>query len=140
MRRSPDRTGGVCLAACLALAAAILSLGASALASEFAVQSANTNSGVRAARVTLEKSCTPGDATLPADDDRALRSAWLKAALRRLTYREREVIKHRHGLDAPSLTLNETAKVFHVTKERIRQVEAKALRRLYEYWKEEAAA
>ena len=45
--------------------------------------------------------------------------------------REREVLKMRFGLDGGyQLTLEEVGLYFEVTRERIRQIEAKALRRL----------
>lgn len=53
-------------------------------------------------------------------------------ALKSLTYREREVIKMRFGLggDGTSYTLEETGRIFKVTRERIRSIESKALRKL----------
>ena len=51
--------------------------------------------------------------------------------LKTLSYREREIIKLRYGLgDGYSYTLEEVGHIFKVTRERIRQIEAKALRRL----------
>ena len=48
-----------------------------------------------------------------------------------LTYREREVLRLRYGLtDGHTKTLEEVGCVFRVTRERIRQIEAKALRKL----------
>ena len=48
-----------------------------------------------------------------------------------LTEREKQVIVMRYGLDGgQSHTLEEVGEVFHVTRERIRQIEAKALRKL----------
>jgi RNA polymerase primary sigma factor len=48
-----------------------------------------------------------------------------------LTDRERKVLQLRFGLDdGRSRTLEEVGKEFHVTRERIRQIEAKALRKL----------
>lgn len=47
-----------------------------------------------------------------------------------LTYREREIIKLRYGLAGPVLTLNEVGVKFCVTQERVRAIEAKALRKL----------
>jgi DNA-directed RNA polymerase, sigma subunit (sigma70/sigma32) len=48
-----------------------------------------------------------------------------------LPVREQEVLKMRFGLgDGYSLTLEEVGLLFKVTRERIRQIEAKALRRL----------
>lgn len=48
--------------------------------------------------------------------------------LRGLTYRQREIIKLRYGLgDGNPYTLEECGRIFKVTRERIRQLEAKAL-------------
>ena len=55
----------------------------------------------------------------------------IEVVLRSLTYREREIIKLRYGLgDGYSYTLEETGRIFKVTRERIRQIESKALRKL----------
>jgi RNA polymerase primary sigma factor len=55
----------------------------------------------------------------------------MKDALDSLTIREQEVIRLRYGLDdGRSRTLEEVGKEFNVTRERIRQIEAKALRKL----------
>ncbi|MCD7715623.1 MAG: RNA polymerase sigma factor RpoD [Lachnospiraceae bacterium] len=55
----------------------------------------------------------------------------LATALESLTDRERQVIKLRFGLeDGRARTLEEVGKEFNVTRERIRQIEAKALRKL----------
>lgn len=51
--------------------------------------------------------------------------------LKSLTDREREVLTYRFGLkDGYSRTLEEVGKIFNVTRERIRQIEAKALRKM----------
>ena len=51
--------------------------------------------------------------------------------LESLTERERKVLQLRFGLDdGRARTLEEVGKEFHVTRERIRQIEAKALRKL----------
>ncbi len=48
-----------------------------------------------------------------------------------LNYREREVIRLRYGLaDGYTYTLEEVGKIFSVTRERVRQIEAKAVRKL----------
>jgi RNA polymerase primary sigma factor len=48
-----------------------------------------------------------------------------------LNYREREIIRLRYGLaDGYSYTLEEVGKIFSVTRERVRQIEAKAVRKL----------
>jgi RNA polymerase primary sigma factor len=55
----------------------------------------------------------------------------LETVLKTLPPREQEVLKMRFGLeDGYSLTLEEVGLYFNVTRERIRQIEAKALRRL----------
>ncbi len=55
----------------------------------------------------------------------------IDGVLKTLTYREREIIRLRYGLgDGYSYTLEETGRIFKVTRERIRQIEAKALRKL----------
>jgi RNA polymerase primary sigma factor len=55
----------------------------------------------------------------------------IDSVLKTLTYREREIIKLRYGLgDGYSYTLEETGRIFKVTRERIRQIESKALRKL----------
>mgnify|MGYP003375380585 CR=1 FL=1 len=55
----------------------------------------------------------------------------LEVAMASLTERERNVIKLRFGLDdGKTRTLEEVGKEFNVTRERIRQIEAKALRKL----------
>ena len=51
--------------------------------------------------------------------------------LKTLTYREREIIKLRYGLgDGYTYTLEEVGRIFKVTRERVRQVEAKAIRKI----------
>jgi RNA polymerase primary sigma factor len=51
--------------------------------------------------------------------------------LESLTERERKVLRLRFGLDdGRGRTLEEVGKEFNVTRERIRQIEAKALRKL----------
>ncbi len=55
----------------------------------------------------------------------------LESAMDSLTERERKVIRLRFGLDdGKTRTLEEVGKEFDVTRERIRQIEAKALRKL----------
>ena len=52
-------------------------------------------------------------------------------ALQSLSYREREIIRLRYGLsDGYTYTLSEVGKIFSVTRERIRQIESDALRKL----------
>jgi RNA polymerase primary sigma factor len=55
----------------------------------------------------------------------------IQKVLKTLSYREREIIKLRYGLgDGYSYTLEEVGHIFKVTRERIRQIEAKAVRKL----------
>lgn len=74
------------------------------------------------------------DDTTPAPADAAaqrLLSEQLNDVLHTLTPREEEVLKLRFGLkDGRARTLEEVGKEFHITRERIRQIEAKALRKL----------
>ena len=55
----------------------------------------------------------------------------IESLLKTLTYREREIIRLRYGLgDGYSYTLEEVGRIFRVTRERVRQIEAKAVRKL----------
>jgi RNA polymerase primary sigma factor len=55
----------------------------------------------------------------------------IEEVLEGLNYREREILKLRYGLaDGYSYTLEEVGKIFSVTRERVRQIEAKAVRKL----------
>jgi RNA polymerase sigma factor (sigma-70 family) len=65
----------------------------------------------------------------------------IQAVLKTLTYREREILKWRFGLgDGYAYTLAETARVMGVTRERIRQIESKAIRKLQQSDRSEALA
>ena len=72
------------------------------------------------------------DAPAPADAaSNALLKEQLDEVLSTLTERENKVLRLRFGLeDGRSRTLEEVGKEFDVTRERIRQIEAKALRKL----------
>jgi RNA polymerase primary sigma factor len=81
-----------------------------------------------------EKSATP--AQLAA---RALLRDLLKEIMADLTEREQNVLKMRFGLeDGVSHTLEEVGRVSGVTRERIRQIEAKALEKIREHQKAKA--
>ncbi len=74
------------------------------------------------------------DETMPEPVDAAalgLLKEQVQSALSVLTERERQVLEMRFGLrDGKDYTLEEVGKHFKVTRERIRQIEAKALRKL----------
>ena len=74
------------------------------------------------------------DETMPEPVDAAARELLkeqVQNALAVLTERERQVLEMRFGLlDGKDYTLEEVGKYFNVTRERIRQIEAKALRKL----------
>ena len=55
----------------------------------------------------------------------------IEVLLKTLTYREREIVRLRYGLgDGYTYTLEEVGRIFKVTRERVRQIEAKAVRKL----------
>jgi RNA polymerase primary sigma factor len=55
----------------------------------------------------------------------------IEGLLKTLTYREREIIRLRYGLgDGYTYTLEEVGRIFKVTRERVRQIEAKAVHKL----------
>ena len=58
-----------------------------------------------------------------------------------LNYREREILRLRYGLaDGYSYTLEEVGKIFSVTRERVRQIESKAVRKLQQPYRCRALA
>ena len=72
-----------------------------------------------------------GDAAIDKEASHLLLQDAIWAVLHSLSARERQVLELRFGLhDGRSRTLEEVGKVFDVTRERIRQIEAKALRKL----------
>jgi RNA polymerase primary sigma factor len=73
-----------------------------------------------------ESASTPGDIV-----DLLLLRERIQEVLRSLTPREREVIEHRFGLrDGQAKTLDEVARMYNITRERIRQIEARGLLKL----------
>jgi RNA polymerase primary sigma factor len=55
----------------------------------------------------------------------------LDEALAQLSERQRQVISMRYGLDGgPARSLTEVSEAFHITRERVRQIELKTLDRL----------
>ena len=76
----------------------------------------------------IEDDSNPAPADVAAQ---RLLSEQLNEVLHTLTPREEQVLKLRFGLiDGRARTLEEVGKEFHITRERIRQIEAKALRKL----------
>jgi RNA polymerase primary sigma factor len=79
------------------------------------------------------------DKSSPSPEDAVIHSnlrEQIELALDSLTEREAEVLKLRFGLmDGKEHTLEEVGEVFKVTRERIRQIEAKALRKLESFSK-----
>jgi len=89
--------------------------------------------------VSIKRLTTKALLALPAPDGDVSRPAELSElrksvakVLKTLTYREREIIKLRYGLgnDGMTYTPEEVGHIFKVTRERIRQIEAKALRKM----------
>jgi RNA polymerase primary sigma factor len=82
--------------------------------------------------------CSFGEFIEDAASDNPVRSAnngilrqKIEGLLKTLTYREREIIRLRYGLgDGYTYTLEEVGRIFKVTRERVRQIEAKAVRKL----------
>jgi RNA polymerase primary sigma factor len=63
--------------------------------------------------------------------DQSLLRSRIEEVLQGLNWREREIIKLRYGLgDGHAYTLDEVGKIFAVTRERIRQIESRAMRKL----------
>ena len=76
----------------------------------------------------IEDNDTPSPSAL---SEATMLSDKLNEVLATLTPRENEVIRRRYGLDdGKPKTLEEVGREFNVTRERIRQIEAKALRKL----------
>ena len=60
-------------------------------------------------------------------------------AMETLNYREREILRLRYGLaDGYTYTLEEVGKIFQVTRERVRQIESKAVRKLQQPYRAKA--
>ena len=77
--------------------------------------------------VADENAEAPGKAA-----DRAMVAQQINLALKSLTPREEKVIRLRGGLDdGRPRTLEEVGRDFGVTRERVRQIEAKAIRKLH---------
>lgn len=82
--------------------------------------------------------CNFGEFLEDSSSDSPLRSAnngilrqKIDVLLKTLTFREREIIRLRYGLgDGYTYTLEEVGRIFKVTRERVRQIEAKAVKKL----------
>ena len=65
----------------------------------------------------------------------------IEEAMEALNYREREILKLRYGLaDGYSYTLEEVGRIFSVTRERVRQIESKAVRKLQQPYRARSLA
>ena len=73
-----------------------------------------------------DRAMTPGETV-----EATMRKEQLLEVLNTLTPREEKVLRLRYGIDDGKIrSLEEVGKEFNVTRERIRQIEAKALRKL----------
>ena len=90
---------------------------------------------------SLEKPCGDGDsvtgdfiASEYISPTRAMENTDLKAltsnALSMLTQREERILRQRFGINCPGSTLEEIGRIYGVTRERVRQIEAKALKKI----------
>jgi RNA polymerase primary sigma factor len=65
------------------------------------------------------------------DTNQQALKARIDEAMQTLSYREREILRLRYGLaDGYAYTLEEVGRIFSVTRERVRQIESKAVRKL----------
>ena len=82
-------------------------------------------------RVPESKEPSPLDAAAKKESEGKLIKN-IDEILKTLPYREREIVKLRYGLDDDGKihSLEEVGNMFKVTRERIRQIEAKAVRKL----------
>ena len=65
----------------------------------------------------------------------------IEDAMQGLNYREREILRLRYGLtDGYAYTLEEVGKIFSVTRERVRQIESKAVRKLQQPYRSRSLA
>ena len=65
------------------------------------------------------------------EENAAIQAQSIGAALMTLTYREKEIVKLRYGLaGGHQYSMQEVGQIFKITIERVRQIEAKAIRKL----------
>ncbi len=80
------------------------------------------------------------DDPLYATNQEALKNR-IAEAMEGLNYREREILRLRYGLaDGYAYTLEEVGKIFSVTRERVRQIESKAVRKLQQPYRSRSLA
>lgn len=73
------------------------------------------------------------DSTTPTPEENnnfKVLEAYVLSVLEELTKREREIIKMRYGIESDIKTLDEIGKMFGITRERVRQLESKAIKKL----------
>lgn len=75
------------------------------------------------------------------DSNREALKKQIDNAMETLNYREREILRLRYGLaDGYTYTLEEVGKIFQVTRERVRQIESKAVRKLQQPYRSKSLA
>ena len=73
------------------------------------------------------------------ETNREALKAQIDTAMETLNYREREILRLRYGLaDGYTYTLEEVGRIFQVTRERVRQIESKAVRKLQQPYRAKA--
>ncbi len=77
----------------------------------------------------LEDKCLSPEASLIAMRDNVSRQKWLKQAMMSLNAREKTIIQ-KHCLDENPVTLIDIGKDLNISKERVRQLEVQALRKM----------
>ncbi len=74
-----------------------------------------------------------------ADAHRQALKEQINQAIETLNYREREILRLRYGLaDGYTYTLEEVGRIFQVTRERVRQIESKAVKKLQQPYRAKA--
>lgn len=81
--------------------------------------------------ILQDETPNPEDRAL-SDYDALVRRHWIEASLRLLPFRERQIILLRH-LAENTMTLDELGKMMHISKERVRQLECRALRKMKQH-------
>jgi len=75
------------------------------------------------------------------ETNRQALKAQIDLAMETLNYREREILRLRYGLaDGYTYTLEEVGRIFQVTRERVRQIESKAVRKLQQPYRAKSLA